>query len=796
MANFLQDLRFSVRLIRRTPGFALAIVATLALGVGVTTAMFTVVYATLLKPLPFSDPQRLALTLEGRSPSEAEVLSYTDLRDWQNSGAFENVAGYFRWNPTVTDLGDADIIRGLRVTASLLPLLGIEPALGRHFTVEDERRGSEPVVMISHAFWLARFGGDDQVLSKRLILNDQRWTIVGVLPRSFTVLRPADGAIDAIAPLRLNDENAPASLHFITAIARLKPGTDVTQTQERLVETLRQRYPDVQPQPAAVVMPLQEALVGRSQPILLALFGAVACVLLIACANLANLTMARASGRRHEMAVRRAIGASRWRIAQQWLTESLTLSMLGGAAGLFLAFLLVRLISESQVVARAGAYGLTVDAAVLAFAGAASVIAGILFGMAPAVHSSRAGLTSPIASGRRLSSGRSPLRSGLVIAEIALTLILLVGAGLLLRSFSNLQATEKGFASDRLVSFDLSASSAKYRTPEDASRFFRNVIERLGHIPGVDGVGVVNELPLSGGGVNGSVPIEGKTYPPGQEPSAEKRIVNPDYFRVMGIRVLGGRTFTDRDVHGSPAVMVVSRSFARRYFGDDTAIGKRAAFNWDMDNFQEIIGVVDDVAHYGLGESPIPMVYVSYLQRPDDTFSVVLRTSSDASTLANAARTEVRAIDPARPVRAARSMDAVIAASLEARRLSLLLVGGFAILGLLLAATGIYSVINYVTRQRMHEFGIRLALGAEPASVIRLVLRQGLVLGGIGLGIGIGGALLLTGLVKGQLFGVTPTDPATFVIVAAGVLAVTLLACYAPARRANRVSPTIVLRSE
>jgi putative ABC transport system permease protein len=471
------------------------------------------------------------------------------------------------------------------------------------------------------------------------------------------------------------------------------------------------------------------------------------------------------------------------------LTESLVLAVGGGALGIALAWAGVRIAGNADVVHAAGAYDVSLSLPVLAFAAAISILAGILFGLAPAFDAGRQSMRAGIGDAARVVSGRSGLRAALVVAEVSLTVVLLVGAGLLVRSFANLLVVDKGFDADQVVSFSVSLPDAKYPTAIVKTQTLKQITERLAALPGVAGVGLVNELPLGGGGVNGTVPIQGQTYAPGQAPAPEKRIVSPDYFRVMGIRLKSGRVFTEHDTASSPAVMVVSESFARRYFNGASPLGAHAGFNWDMEGTQEIVGVVADVRHYGLDEDPSQMVYVSYLQRPLDSGGIVVKATGDTTGLMTKVRQTMQEIDKDRPLRGLDNMSTLVSASVATRRFVLILASAFAALGVLLAVTGVYGVVSYGSRQRV-------ALGATSSNVLRLVLKQGLVPVGVGLALGIGGAFALSGLIRNQLFGVQPSDPMTFVTVAAGLGLVALVACYVPARRAVGVDAARVLRRD
>ena len=794
MQNFLHDVRFGLRLLRHSPAFTTVVTMTLAMGIGATTAIYSVVHAALLAPLPFANPDRLVLAYNGGTFETSTRLSYPQVIQWRDtSGAFESFAGYFTWRSTLTGQREAAEVQGIRTTASLFKTLGIEPIMGRLFTQAEEAVSAERVVLVTESMWRRTFDADPGIVGRRIALNDQTFTIIGVVPD--WRLRPTDNPPDMVGPLRVTEKSAPADLMFMSGVARLRPSETVAQAQEQLLSSVLRADPNAEPKPKVFLMPLRDRFVVNSRGVLMALMGAVGFLLLITCANLANLQLARAINRRKEIAVRLALGAGRGRIVTQLLTECVILSALGGLAGVLVAWLGMRSVASLTTVAEAGVYDLNLNWSVLAFAAGVSLAVGILFGLIPALQTGKVSFAVDLRAGNRVATGKERLRSVLVVAEVALTLVLLVGAGLLTRSLANLISVDKGFSSDSVLSFNLS-TSAKYATGADQTRFFESALERISRLPGVEAVGLTSQLPIAGGDTYGGVDIEGFTFPPGQRPTAQKRIVSPDYFAAMGIPIKTGRLFTAADHMKAPAVMVVSETFARQRFPNQDPIGKRVALLWDIDGFQTIVGVVSDVKHNGLDDPANAAVYVSYLQRPDSAFTVVVKTSVSPESITSQVRNEIRAIDPDRPLTSIRTMQAVVADSVGARQLSLELVGGFAVIGLLLAVTGIYGVVSYATQQRTREFGIRLALGAGSRSVLGLVLRQGLGLAVIGLVLGLGGALALGGLIRSQLFGVETTDPITLASVSVGLIGVALLACYLPARRAIKVNPASVLRSE
>jgi predicted permease len=794
MSYLLQDMKFALRLLRRSPGFTAIVITSLALGIGASTAMFTVVHAALLKPLPFKDSGRLVTAMNGTNAEDANPLNYPQLLQWRDDfKVFEAQAGYFNWSATITGDGDPEAVRGIRSTANLFPTLGVEPIVGRLFTQADETRETAPVVLLSESLWRRRYSADPHIPGRRIILNDQPFTVIGVLPGWFRRVRPTDEPRDLFIPLRLTVQTAPASLNFITSVARLKPGQTVGVAQEQLQAAVLRANLNAQPQPRVWVQSMRDRMVMSSRPVLLALFGAVGFLMLITCANLANLLLARSVGRQREIAVRIALGAGRPRIVIQVLTECLILALSGGATGMLMAWLMVRAATSLPVLAQAGIYELSLDWAVVGFAFALSTLVAVLFGLLPALRAGRANAAVDLRDGLRVT-GRDRLRSTFVVAEIALTLVLLAGTALLGRSLAKLIDVEKGFSTDSVLTFSLAASPRTYPTAPDWVRFFETVLERISHVPGVTAAGAASEVPLAGGDTVGGVLIEGRTFAPGQQPFAQKRIVSPGYFAALQIPTKRGRVFNAADSAAAPGVMVISEAFAKRWFPNEDPIGKRVGFNWDMDGHQTVVGVVADVKHNGLDDPENPAIYVTLAQRQDSRFNILVQTSVPPESVISAIRAEVKAIDPNRPLSDVQTMSQVMSASVSGRRLSLSIVGGFALIGLLLAATGIYGVVSHAAQQRTREFGIRLALGAESTSVLGLVLRQGLLLAAIGASLGLAGAVAMGGVLRAQLFGIEPSDPGTLAAVCAGLIVVALVACYLPARRAVNVNPATILR--
>ena len=794
MSHLSQDIRFALRLLRRSPGFTAVVITSLALGIGASTAMFSVVHAALLKPLPFKDSGRLVMALGGGSAAEAVPLNYPQLLQWRDElKVFEAQAGYFNSTATISGEGDPEAVMTIRSTANLFSTLGVQPFVGRLFTQAEEAREAEPVVLLSESIWRRRYNADPNIQGRRIILNDLPFTIVGVLPGWFTRIRPADEPRDLFVPLRVTLQTAPASLNFLGSVARLKPGQTVAVAQEQLQAAVLRANPSAQPPPRVIVLPLRDRLVLNSRGVLLALLGAVGFLLLITCANLANLLLARSVSRQREIAVRLAVGAGRRRIVTQLLTECLVLSAAGGATGILVAWLIVHAAASLPVLADAGIFELRLSWTVVGFAVALSTVVAVLFGLMPALRAGRANAAIDLRDGLRVT-GSDRLRSTLVVAEVALTLVLLAGAALLGRSLAKLIDVEKGFSTDSVLTFTLAASPTKYPKEPDRIRFFDTVLDHISRVPGVTAAGLSSEVPLSGGDTNGTVIIEGRTFAPGQSPIAQKRIVSPGYFAALQIPTRRGRVFNASDDGKAQAVMVISEAFARRWFPNEDPIGKRVGFNWDMEGFQTVVGVVADVKHNGLDDPENPAIYVTHAQRADSRFNVFVKTSVPPETVVSGIRAQVKAIDPNRPVSDVRTMSAVMSESVSGRRLSLNIVGGFALIGLLLAATGIYGVVSHTAQQRTREFGIRLALGAESTSVLGLVFRQGLLLAVVGAALGLAGALAMGGVVRAQLFGIEPSDPATLATVCVALIVVALVACYLPARRALKINPASILR--
>jgi putative ABC transport system permease protein len=809
LGTLLQDLRFGFRMLVKRPGFAIVTIVTLALGIGANSAIFTVVNAALLRPLPYREPGRLVHLWETtpREQFNEREASYPDYLDWKaNNQVFEDVAGYTRRSFSLTGRETPERLEGAAVTDNFLQVLGVEPILGRAFRKGEDLPGAERLVLLSYGLWQRRFGGDPNIVGQTLALNGESYAVIGVLPESFQ-FAPA-GTPELWATLNPNDGQVSRRfMHWLNIIARLKPGVSVAQAQAGMgsvAQAIAQGDPQSHTGTAIKVVSLHEQIVGNVRPILLVLLGAVCFVLLIACANVANLLLARSAARQKEIAIRTALGAGRWRLIRQLLTESLLLAGLGGAFGLILAQwgvdLLVARIPASQVKTMPYLQGLTIDSRVLIFTVLVSLVTGLVFGLAPALQSSRLNLQESLKEGGKTSAApaRGRLRNLLVVAEIALALVLLVGAGLMLKSLVRLLSVDPGFNADNLLTMRVLLPIAKYPENAQVATFHQQLIERVESLPGVKGVGSVNILPLLGGNTATFVPEGRPAPPPGQEVESNIRNVNSSYFRVMNVPLIRGRYFTDQDTDKTPPVLIINQTAANRFFPGEDPVGRRLIYpKIELPPF-EIVGVVGDEKVTGLDKAVTPVIYGPFLQSPNGSISLVVRTDGDPNSIVRAVRSEIQQLDPDLPVFDVRTMGQIIdnAPSTFLRRYPAFLIGVFAGVALLLAMVGIYGVISYSVTQRTHEIGVRMALGARQGDIFKMVLGQGLILTLVGTACGLLAALALTRFLSSLLFNVSANDPLTYIAVSLPLIAVALLACYIPARRATRVDPMVALRYE
>ncbi len=806
MYNPMEDLRFAARILRKNPGFTAIAVLTLALGIGANTTVFSVVNGVLLQPLPYSDPERLVEIRETSRDGQPISVAYLNYRDWRRQNhTCEALAAFRDNNFNLTGAGEPERLHGELVSAAFFPLLGVQPVAGRTFLDEEDRPGGPPVALLSEVLWRTHFGGSTDILGRQLTLNDTAYTVIGVVPASFQFPGPRD-VYTPLAQWRspmLNDRKFHPGLRVI---ARRKPGVSEEQTRaefEQLGATLAAAYPQTNANHSAAVVPLKESIVGKTGPTLAVLLGAVAFVLLIACANIANLLLARSSVRQSEIGVRIALGADRGRIVRQLLTESVLLSLAGGAAGCALAAWTTRLVVRAVPQGLPRMNEIAVDARVLVFTLAVSLLTGIFFGLIPALELSHSRL---IETARGSTTGRGRLRDALVLAEIAVAVVLLAGGVLMIRSIWNLYQVNPGFDPHNVLTLQVGVSSGK-GSASSIRAAYSQLLERVGQIPGIQAAALTLDLPLSG---DAEVPIsvEGSAPPASQSdlPSAIWYATSRDYLRVMKIPLLRGRFFDERDLHG-PAVLVIDEVLARSLFPGQDAVGKRLLIGGPNNPPSEIVGIVGHVKHWGLDGDATAKVraqfYTSFESIPDSFLSfasgwntLVLRTRGNPLHIVDAVRAQVIGGNRDQPVYNVRSMDQIVAETLAERRFAMLLLGTFAAIALLLAAIGVYGVISYAVNQRTREIGIRMALGARPGDVLKLVVGRGAMLALAGVAAGIAVSALVTRSMSKLLFGVSPTDPLAFAAVAVILSGVAILASYLPAQRAAKVDPLTALRYE
>ncbi len=816
MHSILQDVRFAIRGFARRPGFTTIVVVTLALGVGANTAIFSVVYGTLLKPLPYDSPARL-VRLWGVNDGvlqEGGTIAYLNFVDWyEQSSVFDRAAAYDEWNVSLTGVDQAERLQGARVNTEFFDVLGISPGLGRFFLPEEDIDGRDDVVVLNHGLWIRKFGGDSSVVGRAIALNGRLHTVVGVAPASFEdplLSGPGSSLPEIWRPLGFGglglDDLPNRGSSSYTAIARLRPGVSRSQAQAELdliAERLKQEYPMHNAGVTVAVLPLWDTMVGDVRQSLWLLLGAVAFVLAIAAANVGSILLGRAADRTRETALRAALGASRGRLMRQFLIEALALAFTGGALGVVLALAIRDVVAGLAASAVPRAATVDLNLAVFTFTVVATVLTGLFCGAAPVLQLRETSLSKSLQEGGRGAAGSSAraarVRGTLVTAEVALALLLLLGAGMLIRSFWNLQRVDVGIDPTNVLTFDLQLPSQSYPEETKIVTFYRDVVERLDALPGVRGTAAVNILPLSGGFDCNTVHATDKpTPPPGEGVCPEVRTITPQYFDVMGLTVLQGRSLLESDDAASTNVAVVNQTLAERLWPGEPVLGKR--FSTGGGDSVQVVGVVGEEKHLSLTEQPTPRAYVAHAQGviPWQTrrLTVVVRSPRDPTLLVAAVRREVAAMDPNLPLSRVRTMEDVIAESVAAPRFRTWLLGSFAMLALALAAVGIYGVISYSVAQRNREMAIRIALGAARPSILGLVLRQGMLPVAVGIGVGCVVALGVTRALASFLYGLTPTDPASFVVTPLILALVAVVACLLPAARATRVDPIVALRQE
>ena len=801
-----RDLAYAARMLRRNPGFAATVVLTLGLGIGATTAIFTVVNAVLLRPLPYSDPDRLVyIATNWRNTGDSDFAYTVDYAAWKNHNrTLSRIAGYMTFQANFTGGDEAERITGGYATGSLFPLLGVQPAVGRSFLPEEDRPGGPPVAILSHAFWKRRFGGDPAVIGKALTLDADTYTVVGVLPATFVIPDRHESTYDLWVPFAIGDTGKAKSI-LAQVVGRLKPGVGINAAHADLGALVYQVRRGMTKR--TIVSDWHERVAGGVRRSLLLFLCAVSFVLLIACVNVANLLLSRAAARDKEMAVRRALGAGKGRVLRQLLTESMVLGLLGGIAGLALAFwgknLLIAWISRNLPALAP----IRLDYRVLAFNLGLGLLTGVAFGLAPALQASKVQLNESLKeAGRGAADGhsRNRLRNLLVVLEVALAMMLLCGAGLLFKSFLLMRGVDPGFRSDRILTLNVNLTLSQYPKPLDQTRFFQQAIQRIKVLPGVQAVGAGSSLPLGGYSMTVSgMTIEGK---PDADTAVSLEMVSPDYLRTLTIPLVQGRDFADSDREGAPTVVMVNESFARRFFPGENCLGRRIQNPARKTDWMPIVGVVRDIRPWP--DVPIePEMYVSYLQAEQvhlrmsggemgTEMYLVVRTAGDPMSLAAAVRSQITLIDKSQPPHDMKTLDERRAGSLAPRRVTMLLVATFAALALILGSIGIYGVVSYSVGRRTHEIGIRMALGAHQGQILGMVLRNGLGLIAAGVAIGLAASAGLTRLISSELWGVSATDPWTFAAVVSVLAASGFAACLLPAWRAARVDPTRALRYE
>jgi len=807
MHKLLQDLRYAVRTLLKKPGFSLIAVITLALGIGSSTAIFTVVDAALLRGLPYKSPEQLYHLWERRPQQEfsQREFSYPDYQDYQQNQVFEGIAAYTGGGGILSGRGEPERVLSPSATANFFSVLGVEPLLGRTFQPGEDKPGAPRVTVLTYGMWQRRFGGDTGIVGRPLTINGESYTVIGVLPASFQfALRSAD----LWRPYQPTEAQLTRRfMHGTNVIGRLKPGVNVEQAQTELsviAKRIEQEHNQSHAGTGIRLVPLQEQFVGNVRPILLVLLAAVGFVLLIACANVASLLLTRSLSRQKEVAIRSALGANRWRVIRQMLTESVLLSLAGGVAGLLMANwgvdALVAALPESQLNSLPFLKSLHIDARILGFSFGLSLLTGIVFGLAPALQSSRLDLNEVLKEGGRTTAGgaRHRLRSAFVMTEIALAVVLLVGAGLMMKSLLRLLQTNVGFNFQNVLTMTVALPPGKYREPTALVSFHQQLNERVRALPGVSSAGTVNILPLQGGNTTRFV-VEGDPIPaPGEEIEANFRVVDESYFQTLGIPLMAGRMFDERDKADAPGVVMIGKTVADRIFAGRDPIGRRINYASIQGPPDLIVGVVGDVKIAGLDEAIRPVLYYPFRQSPSMTTNLVVRTNADPTTLAGAIRNETRNMEPDVALFSVREMEELIADSPAAflRRFPALLIGIFAGVALLLASIGIYGVVSYSVSQQTHHIGVRMALGAQASDILKLVLKQALGLSLAGMAIGVLAALALMRLLRSLLYEVQTNDLGTFAFVVGTLFVVALLASYIPARRATKVDPLVALRYE
>src|SRR5262245_6298230 len=813
IGTLIQDLRYGARMLRRSPGFTFVAVLTLTLGIGANTAIFSVVNGVLLSPLPYFEPERLVMVWADDPIMQAQTglpdfpVTVADFVDWRNQNqGFEHMAAMEGWGMNLTDGGEPESVVGLRASASLFPLLGASLAVGRAFLPEEDRAGAERVVVLSHGLWQRRYGADPKLIGQKMTLDNETYTVIGVtapdfqfprrgeIPSYFHVTTKPDLYLPtAFTPEQMNNRSEARR----AVIARLQPVVSLGQASAEMnaiARRLTEQYPQTNTDKGVRLAPLHQQVVGKARTALLALLGAAGFVLLIACANVANLLLARAAGRQKEMAIRAALGASRGRVMRQLLSESLLLAFAGGAAGLLSAVWGVKLLLAIAPDNLPRAYDIRLDTRVAGFTLLVSLLTGIVFGLLPALQASKLDLGVTLKEGGRDAAGllRRRLRGFLIVTEVALAFVLLIGAGLLIRSFARLTEVDPGFDPQGVLMMNVWPQPPKY-TNSQANAFHHQTLELVRALPGVEAAAMVHPAPLSGESRATSFGIEGRPSPKEEQFDAGLRIVSPEFFKTFRVPLVDGRLIAESDDAEAPPVVVVNESLVRLYFANENPLGKRIVMSGET---HAIAGVVGDVKHSALDEEAKAELYLPMAQSTRRHMTLAVRASGDPLQIVAAVRGQIRAVDTEMPIFNLQMMERLIDKSVAPRRFNMLLLGAFALVGLALAAVGLYGVMSYTVTQRTHEIGVRMAMGAQTGDVLRQIIGEGMKLALIGALLGLGGALALTRLLKTLLFGVSAIDPPTFIAIAALLIMMALLACWIPARRATKVDPLLALRHD
>ena len=803
MQTRFEDLRYSLRVLARSPSFTLVAVVGLALGIGANSAIFTAMNAVLLRPLPYKEAEQLVLLWQvNRHTGDREIkVSAPDYIDWkEQNSVFQNVAA-FNANSglglNLSGAGHPARISATSVTGNLFSVLGVPPALGRSFLPDEERPGSAPVCILSDGLWRRRFGSDPKILGKAVTLNGEMWTVVGVMPTGFRFPQSVDLWVPAMVRSTARTKHAQ---HYLGVIARLKPGLSLDHAQaelDALARRMELQYPETNAGLGIRLVPLRTQITGNIRPALLVLFGATAFVLLIACTNLANLLLVRATVRQAEMSFRLALGASRTRLVRQLLTESALLGLLGGILGLILAFAGTRLLLNHSPSNFPRTNEIAVDGRVLAFTLGLSVFTAVIFGVVPALQASKPDLIRTLkvgGSGFAMGHGWQRLRLLLVASEMALALVLLIGASLMIRSFFRLQEVNIGLDPLNVLTMNTTLTVDRYPAPRQIA-FYRDVVERIGALPGVTSVGAVDNLPLGGSDVHSFGIVGRSAWDPGDEPSGEFGVVTPQYFNAIGIPLTKGRYFTEGDGDETPRVAIINDAVASRYWPQEDPLGKKITIDFEREP-REIVGVVGNVRHLGIDKQEPLQVYIPHSQRGGAAMYLVVRTTSDPLNLVPSVRAAVEAVDNDQPIYDIQTMEQRLSDSVSPRRFNMFLLGIFAAIALLLAGGGTYGVMSYFVTQQTHDIGIRMAMGADRVKILTLVVGKGLVILFFALAIGVAVALAFSRVISGLLFGISTLDLTSILGASFLLTTVGLLACYIPARRASRVDPMVALRYE